>query len=60
MGDSDRYNPHGHDEVTHRRPAEGEGTMPCCGRTPLEVPLWHRLEHDPQLVTCRGQQVSDG
>ena len=40
------------DEVTHRCPPEGSGTMPCCGRTPFEVPRWHRMTLDPELVTC--------
>ena len=49
-----RYNPDGRPEVTHRCPPEGTGTMPCCGRTPRQVPLWHRLTLDPSMVTCEG------
>lgn len=26
--------------------------MPCCGRTPFEVPLGDRMSEDPAAVTC--------
>ena len=39
-------------EITHRCPLKGSGTMPCCGRTPFEVPRHHRMTLDPKLVTC--------
>lgn len=26
--------------------------MPCCGRTPFEVPATDRMTLDPKLVTC--------
>ena len=55
----DRYNPHGHDEVTHQCPPEGSGVMPCCGLVPLQVPLWHRLTLNPELVTCTGEESGD-
>lgn len=41
------------DEVTHRCPPSGSGLMPCCDRTPFEVPEWHRLTLDDPPVTCR-------
>ena len=52
----DRYSPHGHDEITHLCPPTGSGQMPCCGRLPLEVPMWHRLTLKPELVTCPGKE----
>lgn len=39
-------------EVVHRCPPEGSGLMPCCGRTPFEVPSSDRMTADAQLVTC--------
>lgn len=54
-----RWNPDGHDEVTHQCPPEGSGVMPCCGLAPLQVPLWHRLTLKPELVTCKGKDSSD-
>lgn len=33
-------------------PDDGGGLFPCCGRTPFEVPLYHRMTLDPALVTC--------
>ena len=48
-----RHNPEGRPEVIHRCPPEGSGVMPCCDRTPLQVPPWHRLTLDPSLVTCK-------
>ena len=43
-------------EVTHACPVPfaegGDGTMPCCGLTPFEVPRYHRITLDPALVTC--------
>lgn len=44
-------------EVVHMCPPEGSGLMPCCGRTPFEVPRWeHRITLQPSLVTCTGEQ----
>lgn len=40
------------DEVVHQCPSGGSGIMPCCGRTPFEVPRYHRMAIDPALVTC--------
>jgi hypothetical protein len=42
---------------THRCPPEGSNVMPCCGRSPYEVPLKHRITTDPRLVTCRPGHV---
>jgi hypothetical protein len=44
-------------EVIHRCPPIGSGIMPCCSRTPFEVPLWHRITEDPALVTCRSDRA---
>lgn len=38
--------------VIHACPPEGSGVMPCCGCTPFEVPLTHRLTLEPDNVTC--------
>ena len=54
-----RYNPEGQEEITHRCPPAGSGVMPCCGRAPLQVPLWHRLTMKDELVTCKGEE-NDG
>jgi len=40
-------------EITHRCPPKGSGTMPCCGRTPFEVPRTDRMAIDGRLVTCQ-------
>ncbi len=42
------------DEVTHMCPVTSGDAMPCCGLTPYEVPRWHRLTLDKELVTCDG------
>jgi hypothetical protein len=39
-------------ETTHLCPPDGGGLMPCCGRTPFEVPRTDRMTLDPSLVTC--------
>lgn len=36
----------------HRCPPAGEGTMPCCGRTPFEVSRSDGMTIDPDAVTC--------
>lgn len=41
-------------EIVHRCPPGGAATMPCCGRTPFEVPATDRLTLDNALVTCHG------
>ena len=40
--------------TVHACPPDGLGLMPCCGRTPFEVPRTDRLTLDPALVTCSG------
>jgi hypothetical protein len=44
-------------EITHQCPPEGSGIMPCCGRTPFEVPGTDRMTLDAALVDCDG--ISD-
>ena len=39
-------------EITHLCPPEGEYVMPCCGKTPFEVPSTDRMTLDPEQVTC--------
>lgn len=40
-------------EVTHQCPPRGaSGIMPCCGRTPVEVPRTDRMTYKPSLVNC--------
>jgi hypothetical protein len=41
-------------QPVHRCPAPGESIMPCCGRTPFEVPGWHRMTVDGE-VTCKAR-----
>ncbi len=38
--------------TTHQTPQEGLSVMPCCGRTPFEVPRTDRITTDTDLVTC--------
>jgi hypothetical protein len=40
-------------EVTHMCPPDSGGLMPCCGRTPFEVPETDRITATWDLVTCR-------
>lgn len=40
---------------THQCPPEGSGIMPCCGRTPFEVPRTDRMTLDSDSVTCGAQ-----
>ena len=40
------------DVITHQCPPNGSGIMPCCGRTPFDVPVYHRVTEDLSLVTC--------
>lgn len=37
----------------HACPPEGSGVMPCCGKTPFEVPSIDRMTSTEE-VTCRG------
>jgi hypothetical protein len=39
--------------VTHQCPPDGSGAMPCCDRTPFEVPDTDCLTSDEGVVTCR-------
>jgi hypothetical protein len=39
-------------EVVHRCPPDGAALMPCCGKAPFDVPRYHRMTVDPELVTC--------
>ena len=41
------------EQLTHRCPPGREAVMPCCGRTPFEVPMTDRMTVDAKLVTCR-------
>jgi hypothetical protein len=43
------------DEPVHQCPPDGGHVFPCCGLTPFEVPRWHRMSADPELVTCGRQ-----
>lgn len=36
----------------HRCPRYGESVTPCCGKTPFEIPGWHRMTVKPELVNC--------
>jgi hypothetical protein len=38
--------------MVHACPPEGSSDMPCCGRTPFEVPAYDRITADEDLVTC--------
>lgn len=49
-----RWNPDGRPEITHECPPQGGQLLPCCKRTPYEIPLYHRLTLDRELVTCPG------
>lgn len=40
------------DALTHRCPQGAEAVMPCCGRSPFEVPFDERITLDDSLVTC--------
>lgn len=42
------------DGPVHACPPDGSSTMPCCGRTPFEVPPTDRMTVQPELVTCQG------
>jgi hypothetical protein len=38
--------------AVHACPPGDTGIMPCCGKTPFEVPRSDRMATDPGLVTC--------
>ncbi len=50
----------GAEEIVHACPLSDGGLMPCCGLTPFEVPGWHRMTLDPELVTCGKPVVLPG
>lgn len=54
MKPDDYGKPKGAVEVVHRCPRKGSGLMPCCGKTPFEVPRWHRMTIRGK-VTCNGK-----
>ncbi len=39
-------------ETVHMSPPRSDGTTPCCGRTPFELPRTDRMTTAPSLVTC--------
>ncbi len=41
-------------EVVHRLPPDEGGVMPCCGRTPFDVPACDRLAAGDAPITCPG------
>lgn len=44
------------DTIIHACPPYGSGLMPCCGRSPIDVPLTERISMDGTAVTCAGTQ----
>lgn len=45
--------PKGSDVVWHQLPAiRGDGSLPCCGRYPNQVPGHDMMTPNPQQVTC--------
>lgn len=40
-------------EIIHLIPPIGSGIMPCCGKTPFDVPKTDRMTLDRAKVTCR-------
>lgn len=47
-------------EVIHHCPPNGKATMPCCGRTPFEVPRSERITSQLSEVTCMIEDDSLG
>jgi hypothetical protein len=47
-----------HREIIHRCPIGDSNIMPCCNRTPWEIPMTDRMTVDPKLVTCRVAHVN--
>lgn len=43
----------------HACPQGGDALMPCCEKTPFEVPRDHRMTLDPALVTCKPEYEPD-
>jgi hypothetical protein len=44
-------------DVTHAMPPDRDVVMPCCQRTPFEVPRTDHMTADPSLVTCHPIKV---
>lgn len=42
--------------IIHQCPPRGSGVMPCCGRTPFEVPRTDRMTIDG-IVTCNASSA---
>lgn len=42
--------------LTHACPPSGSGIMPCCGRTPFDVPRYDRMTLEPSRVTCNAYE----
>jgi hypothetical protein len=42
------------DSIVHACPPDGSGLMPCCGRSPIDVPLTERISMDGTAITCAG------
>lgn len=40
--------------VVHACPPDGSGLTPCCGRSPIDLPLTERISLDGTSVTCIG------
>lgn len=40
--------------IVHACPPDGSGVMPCCGRSPIDVPLTERISLDGSAITCTG------
>lgn len=38
--------------LVHQAPNDDSGAMPCCGRTPFEVPATDQMTLEPEAVTC--------
>lgn len=41
--------------IIHACPPDGSGLMPCCGRSPIDVPLTERISLDGSTITCTGR-----
>lgn len=39
-------------ELTHLVPPTGQHITPCCGRSPFDLPRWHRMTLNVDDVTC--------
>lgn len=57
--DDDEYSWDDADGPMHMCPPDGAVTMPCCGRTPFEVPRSDRMTIYSEDVTCKGRSDVD-